>query len=87
MSQSTEFTQASEEVKNLSKRPSNEHLLELYALFKQGTEGDVSGKRPGMLDLKGRAKFDSWSKLKGTESGEAQTKYIALVQEMKTIYG
>lgn len=78
----TEFLKASEDVKKLTSRPTNETLLELYALFKQATEGDVSGSRPGMLDLKGRAKFDAWSKKKGLPSDSAMTNYIALVKQL-----
>ncbi|HAC25635.1 MAG TPA: acyl-CoA-binding protein, partial [Cytophagales bacterium] len=49
----------------LTRRPSNEELLELYALFKQSTEGDVSGERPTGFDFKGIAKFDAWASKKG----------------------
>lgn len=83
---SAQFEKASEEVKSLSRRPSNEHLLQLYSLYKQGSEGDVQGKRPGMLDIKGRAKFDSWNELKGMSKDQAQQKYIDLVEELKNIY-
>jgi len=79
MSVEEKFNKAQERVKNLTSRPSNEQLLDLYALFKQGTVGDATGKRPGMLDMKGRAKFDAWSKCKGTGKQEAMEKYVALV--------
>ena len=65
------FQQATLDVKRLTARPGNDQLLALYALFKQATEGDVAGKRPGMLDLKGRAKFDAWAARKGLSSAEA----------------
>ena len=87
MSTENSFKSAAEAVKNLARRPSNDHLLQLYALYKQGTEGDVSGKRPGMLDMKGRAKYDSWAGLKGMSGDEAQKKYVQLVQELQTTYG
>ncbi len=77
-----DFQEASEKVKSLSKRPDNSTLLKLYGLFKQGSEGDVQGKRPGMLDVKGRAKFDAWSKLSGMAKEEAQGQYINYVQEL-----
>jgi diazepam-binding inhibitor (GABA receptor modulating acyl-CoA-binding protein) len=80
---SDRFTEAQERVKNLSKRPDNATLLELYALFKQGTEGDVSGKRPGMMDLKGRAKFDAWTGKKGLSKDAARDQYIALVKKLE----
>ncbi len=76
------FADAQQRVKGLSKTPSNDQLLELYALFKQGTVGDVSGSRPGMLDLKGRAKFDAWTKKKGTTKDQAMTAYVALVDRL-----
>ena len=56
MTTSEKFEDAQRRVKTLTQSPSTDHLLELYALYKQGTVGDVDGKRPGMLDLKGRAK-------------------------------
>jgi diazepam-binding inhibitor (GABA receptor modulating acyl-CoA-binding protein) len=59
---------------------SNDVLLELYALYKQATVGDASGARPGMLDLKGRAKYDAWARRKGLGSDAAMTAYIALVE-------
>jgi acyl-CoA-binding protein len=77
-----EFKSAQERVKTLSQRPSNETLLELYSLFKQGTEGDVQGKRPGLLDLKGRAKFDAWSGRKGMPRDAAMQQYVALVNRL-----
>lgn len=76
------FEEAQQRVKQLTSRPSNETLLELYALFKQGSEGDVSGKRPGMLDLKGRAKYDAWAGKKGTAPDAAKAQYVALVERL-----
>ncbi len=77
-----EFQSAQERVKTLKSRPSNETLLELYSLFKQATEGDVQGKRPGMLDLKGRAKFDAWTGRKGLSKDAAMSQYVALVERL-----
>lgn len=76
------FEDAQKRVKTLSKTPSNDDLLELYAFYKQATAGDVSGSRPGMLDLKGRAKYDAWAKKKGTTKDDAMTKYVALVDRL-----
>lgn len=76
------FEQAQADVKTLTSRPSNETLLTLYALFKQGTVGDAQGKRPGMLDLKGRAKYDAWAAQKGTSSEEAMEAYCGLVEKL-----
>ena len=76
------FIEAQERVKKLTRRPSNAELLDLYGLFKQATEGDVTGSRPGMLDLKGRAKFDAWTSKKGTTKDAAMEAYIALVDKL-----
>lgn len=76
------FNEAAEAVKTLSSRPSNETLLQLYALFKQSTEGDVTGNRPGLLDPKGRAKFDAWTQKKGLSKEDSQQQYIALVKTL-----
>ncbi len=77
-----QFEAAQKRVKALSKSPGNDDLLELYALFKQATVGDVSGSRPGMMDFKGRAKFDAWATKKGTAKDQAMTKYVALVDRL-----
>ena len=74
------FEQAQKDIKTLTKRPSNEDLLALYALFKQAMEGDAKGARPGMLDMVGRAKFDAWTKLKGTSKEQAMQKYLDVVK-------
>ena len=77
------FDQAADDATRLPKRPDNATLLQLYALFKQGSVGDVSGKRPGMLDMVGRAKYDAWAKLKGTGQESAMQSYVDLVQRLK----
>jgi acyl-CoA-binding protein len=64
-------------------KPSNEMKLEFYALYKQGTEGDVSGKRPGMMDFVGRAKYDAWEKCKGMSKDDAMQKYIDKLEALK----
>lgn len=76
------FNEAAEAIKTLSSRPSNDTLLQLYALFKQGTEGDVTGNRPGLLDPKGRAKFDAWSQKKGLSKEDSQQQYVDLVKTL-----
>lgn len=86
MSLDEKFSDAQDRVKGLTKRPSNEELLQLYALYKQGTAGDVTGKRPGRLDLKGRAKYDAWAKLAGTTGDQAKEKYVALVDDLLEKY-
>ncbi len=62
---------------------SNEQKLQMYALYKQATEGDVSGKKPGMMDFVGRAKFSAWEELKGFSKEQAMTKYINEVEALK----
>ena len=57
--------------------------LALYALYKQATVGDVSGKRPGFTDLVGRAKYDAWAALSGTSTEEARAGYVAKVAELQ----
>jgi len=60
----------------------NDTMLELYALYKQATAGDATGSRPGMLDIKGRAKFDAWAKHKGKSKDAAMEAYVALVDKL-----
>jgi diazepam-binding inhibitor (GABA receptor modulator, acyl-CoA-binding protein) len=76
------FEDAQARAKQLSKTPASDDLLELYALYKQATAGDVSGSRPGMFDVKGRAKYDAWAKKKGASKDDAMTKYVALVDRL-----
>lgn len=77
-----DFASAQARVKTLPSRPSNDTLLSLYSLFKQATEGDAQGKRPGLLDLKGRAKFDAWTGRKGVAREAAMQQYVALVEQL-----
>ena len=81
-----EFENAAARSKEFTKRPSNEELLELYALFKQATEGDVSGERPGGFDFKAIAKFDAWEELKGKPKDQAMRQYIDLVDKLQQEY-
>ena len=82
MASKTEFDDAVVQSKELTTRPSNEDLLKLYSLFKQASEGDVSGERPGGFDFKGAAKYDAWQSIKGLDSEEAMDQYIALVNQL-----
>lgn len=79
----TRFDAATEAVTQLSEAPDNATKLKLYALFKQATQGDATGDRPGLTDFVGRAKFDAWSKLKGTPNDAAMNRYIDLVEALK----
>ena len=78
-----QFAEAAKAVKTLSQNPGNDDLLELYALYKQSTSGDVSGSRPGMIDFAGRAKYDAWAGLQGVSADDAMARYIAKVQQLK----
>lgn len=75
------FEDAAKRIRSL-KSASPDQLLKLYGLFKQGSEGDVQGKRPGMLDIKGRAKYDAWASRKGMTSQKAMEDYVAYVDEL-----
>ncbi len=76
------FTQAQHDVTQLAADPGNDAKLTLYALYKQATVGDVSGKKPGMFDMVGRAKYEAWSKLSGTTQDEAKQRYIDYAREL-----
>ena len=76
------FEAAAQAVKDLKDDPGNDAKLKLYALYKQGTEGDASGRRPGFTDMIGRAKFDAWSKVKGLSKDEEMKEYIALCRSL-----
>jgi diazepam-binding inhibitor (GABA receptor modulating acyl-CoA-binding protein) len=81
-----QFESAVAHTKEFTKRPSNEELLQLYALYKQATEGDVTGERPGGFDFKAIAKHDAWEELKGKSKEVAIAEYIALVDQLSTLY-
>ena len=76
------FEEAVQRSKTLSERPDNMTLLRIYALYKQASEGDSSGDRPGMSDFVARAKFDAWSSLQGTSQQEAMQHYIELIDSL-----
>lgn len=78
-----QFEAAVADSKNLPERPDNATLLKLYALYKQGSAGDVDGKRPGFTDMVGRAKWDAWNEIKGMGSDDAKQEYIALIEDLK----
>jgi len=78
----TQFEQAAKDVKGLSDRPSDDDMLSLYALYKQATDGDVSGKKPGMFDFVAKAKFEAWEELAGTSPKDAMKAYIEKVRAL-----
>ena len=77
-----QFEEAVKQSKMLPERPSNEELLLLYALFKQATEGDVKGERPGGFDFKAIAKYDAWAAQKGKSAEQAQQEYVNFVEKL-----
>jgi acyl-CoA-binding protein len=76
------FEEAVAKSKTLSEKPSNEVLLKLYGLYKQATEGDIKGERPGGFDFKGAAKYDAWEGFKGKSNDDAANKYIEFVNSL-----
>ena len=76
------FEQASKSIQSLSERPDNDTLLRLYALYKQGSEGDVSGAKPGFFDFVATAKYEAWARLKGTAQDDARQQHIDLVKKL-----
>lgn len=79
-----QFEAAATASKTLSQKPDNEILLQLYSLFKQGTEGDITGEPPANpFDFVAKAKFEAWQKLKGKTKETAQEEYVALVNKLK----
>ena len=77
------FEQAVADSKSLPERPDNPTLLKIYGLFKQASEGDNEGKRPGFTDMVGRMKFDAWTELKGKSREEAMQEYVDLIESLK----
>jgi diazepam-binding inhibitor (GABA receptor modulator, acyl-CoA-binding protein) len=77
------FDKAVADSKNLPEKPDNATLLQIYALYKQATTGDVDGKRPGFTDMVGRAKWDAWNEIKGKDSKAAMQEYVDLIESLK----
>jgi acyl-CoA-binding protein len=79
----SQFEAAVADSKQLPEKPDNMTLLKIYSLYKQATEGDVEGKRPGFTDMVGRAKWDAWNELKGKSGDEAMQEYVDLIESLK----
>lgn len=77
-----QFENAAVAVKSLATRPDDQTMLKLYALYKQGSTGDVEGSKPGFFDFVGAAKYEAWEKLQGMASEEAQRQYVDLVKKL-----
>ena len=82
MTTQEEFEAASQRAQQLPTKPSNMVLLQLYALYKQATDGDISGDRPGGFDFKGIAKYDAWASLSGKSKDAARQEYVELVNSL-----
>ncbi len=82
MSLTERFEDAVAKSKTLTTRPDNQTLLKIYALYKQGTQGDVQGDKPGFVDMVGRAKYEAWEGLQGKTQDEAMQDYIALIDKL-----
>ncbi|CAH1396479.1 unnamed protein product [Nezara viridula] len=87
MSLDENFNTAAEDVKALQGTPDDQELLEIYALFKQGTVGDCNTSKPGMFDFKGKAKWEAWNAKKGTAQDAAKESYIEKVKTLIGKYG
>jgi len=79
------FEAAQAAVKQLANRPDDDTLLELYSWFKQSTEGDATGARPGAFDFVGRAKYDAWKARSGVRKDAAMRAYIKLVEHLQSL--
>ena len=76
------FEKAAAAAKSLPERPDDQTMLRLYALFKQGSSGDVQGSKPGFFDFVGAAKYEAWEKLQGTSQEDARRQYVELVRKL-----
>lgn len=86
MSLQEKFAEAQAKVKTLTRRPENEELLDLYALYKQATEGDNQSDEPGMFDIKEKFKWKQWDSKRGMSSTDAMNAYIQLVETLLKKY-
>ncbi|XP_054478465.1 acyl-CoA-binding domain-containing protein 7 [Anoplopoma fimbria] len=87
MSNRAEFEKMAGDVKKVKTRPTDQELLDLYGLYKQAIVGEVNTERPGITDLKGKAKWDAWNSRKGMSNDDAMSAYIALAKEVISKYG
>ncbi|XP_030640255.1 acyl-CoA-binding domain-containing protein 7 [Chanos chanos] len=87
MSLQAEFEKYAEDVKKVKSRPTDQELLDMYGLYKQVIVGDINIDKPGMMDVKGKAKWEAWDSRKGMSKDDAMTAYIALAKETIEKYG
>ncbi len=83
----SQFQQAQQDVNSLSRRPDNDTLLELYALYKQATAGDAGDETPSAFDFVRRAKYEAWRKLKGVPAEDAMRSYVEVAAKLKSALG
>jgi len=76
------FEQAAIAAKSLPEKPDDSTMLQVYALYKQASVGDVSGDKPGFFDFVGTAKYEAWEKLKGTAGEDARSQYVELIRKL-----
>lgn len=81
-----QFEESAKNIHNLTVKPTNDELLNLYGLYKQGTVGDINTNRPGMFDIKGKAKWDNWNTRKGMGQNDAKLQYVAFVDSLLKKY-
>ncbi|XP_063003662.1 acyl-CoA-binding domain-containing protein 7 [Elgaria multicarinata webbii] len=87
MTLEADFNVAAENVKKLKTKPTDDELRELYGLYKQSIVGDINIECPGMLDLKGKAKWEAWNHKKGLSKEDAMNAYISKTNELIKKYG
>ena len=80
--ESVSFEKAAQAAKSLPERPDDQTMLRLYALYKRGSSGDVTGDKPGFFDFVGSAKYESWEKLRGIGQEDARQQYVDLVRKL-----
>ncbi|XP_071385310.1 acyl-CoA-binding domain-containing protein 7 [Centroberyx affinis] len=87
MSLQAEFEKIAEDVKKVKTRPTDQELLDVYGLYKQAVVGDINIDKPGMMDMKGKAKWEAWNSRKGMSKDDAMSAYITLAKEIISKYG
>ncbi|XP_056262005.1 acyl-CoA-binding domain-containing protein 7 isoform X2 [Pseudoliparis swirei] len=86
MSNLEEFQKMAEDVKKVKTRPADQELLDLYGLYKQAMVGEIDIEKPGMTNLKGKAKWDAWNSRNGMSKDDAMTAYVTLAKEVISKY-
>lgn len=80
------FLNAVNDVKKLSKKPTDEELLKLYGLYKQSLFGDNNTQKPFFFDFKNNSKWNAWEKNRGKSRLKCKKEYFILVNELKNKY-